>query len=363
MGKRNRHNKGQGFFDGNFWQSYDYNQRSYLKNLQWIVSLAVNRFKWVGLPETCNARFLERTLLQQGIATIAHDAETPDVWLSLMCVNMNKLNMYGEPVEWRAQGLNGETSFNADWSSGTIIYDNNSFTNPWNAIQLFARKLTHYERTEDVNLSHQQTPWVFTAPEEKKLELVNLMRQVAGGEPAIIGNHRMMDNIHYEVLSTQTPYIGADLAIGRENTWRDIYRYLGISYMQFEKNERMVEKEITENSAPTIIKRLDALDARRKAANYLNDKFGLEIEVVFNDDVESYNFAFMNDIEKQGQLIADGNASAEDGMGKELNGAQVTSMLGVIQNYKNGLLDAAQAQNILVSSFGFNEEQAKGMLG
>ena len=302
MAKRNRNKKGQKFFDGNFWQSYDYNQRSYLKNLEWIMSLAINRFKWVNLPETCNARFLEQTLLKSGMATIAHDKNTPDIWLSLMCVNMSELNMYGEPTKWRAQGLNGETSFNVDWENGAIIYDNNSFSNPWNAIQIFARKLTHYERTEDVNLTHQQTPWIFSAPEEKKLELVNLMKQVAGGEPAIIGNHRMMDNIKYEVLSTQTPYLGTELALGKENVWREIYRWLGVSHLAVEKGDRLIEAEVKATAEPTTIKRMDALDARRKAANYLNDKFDLNIEVVFNDDTDSYNWAFKNNEEKQAAL-------------------------------------------------------------
>ena len=311
MSRRNRKPKGQGFFNGNFWQSADYNQRVYLKHLEWIMALAINRFKWVNLPDTCNARFLEQTLLKSGIATIAHDTNTPDVWLSLMVTGMNSYNMYGEPINWRAQGLQGETSFDCNWENGAIIYDNNSFSNPWNAIQLFARKLTHYERTEDVNLTHQQTPWVFTAPEEKKLELVNLLKQVAGGEPAVIGNHHLMENIKYEVLSTNTPYLGAELAIGKENVYREIYRFLGISYMQFEKNERMVEQEVTANSAPTTIKRLDALDARRKAATYLNDKFGLNIEVVFNDDLDSYNWAFENNAEKQLEFLDSANIDKE----------------------------------------------------
>lgn len=305
MGKRNRHAKGHSFFDGNFWQSMDYNQRCYLKNLEWIMSLAMNRFKWVNLPETCNSRFLEQTLLKSGIATIAHDKDTPDVWLSLMVVNMDELNMYGEPVRWRGQGLNGTTSFEADWDTGCIVYDNNSFSNPWNAIQLFARKLTHYERTEDVNLTHQQTPWIFTAPEEKKLELVNLLKQVSGGEPAVIGNHHLMDNIKYEVLSTHTPYLGTELAIGKENVWREVYRWLGIEHLAFEKGERLIEAEAKANSAPTTIKRLDALDARRRAADYLNRTFGLDVEVVFNDDTESYNWAFENDAEKQAAVSKD----------------------------------------------------------
>ena len=309
MSKRNRKPKGLGFFDGNFWQSADYNQRVYLKHLEWIEALAINRFKWVNLPDTCNSRFLEQTLLKSGIATIAHDKATPDIWLSLMVTGLNDLNMYGEPINWRAQGLNGKTMFDVDWTNGAIIYDNNSFTNPWNSIQLFARKLTHIERTEDVNLTHQQTPWVFTAPEEKKLELVNLLKQVAGGEPAVIGNHRLMENIHYEVLSTNTPFIGNELAIAKENCKREIWQFLGIQHLAMEKGDRLIEAEVKANAAPTTIKRLDALDARRRAADYLNKEFGLNIEVVFNDDIDSYNWAIENNIAYDAQfkdVIPDG---------------------------------------------------------
>ena len=72
-----------------------------------------------------------------------------------------------------------------DNSNGELCYYSFSRTSPWNALEIYARKLTHYERTEDVNLSQQMTPFIGIAPQDKRLELVNLLKQVQGGEPAI----------------------------------------------------------------------------------------------------------------------------------------------------------------------------------
>ena len=63
----------------------------------------------------------------------------------------------------------------------------------------------------------------------------------------------------------------------------------------------MIEHEVTANTAPTNIMLLDCLNARRQAARELNRRFGLNIEVYFNDDFESYNFNYENNIEALAQ--------------------------------------------------------------
>ena len=302
MNKRKREKK-YNFFGGNYWQSADFNQRSYIKNLEWIVALAVNRFKWAGLPDTCNTRFLEQTLIRNGSASIARDSS--DTWYTLMYSHGGQLSIYGEPSSWVCMGANGAFQYNADWSSGAICYDNRSFTNPWNTIQLLARKLTHIERTEDINLSHQQTPWLFTAPEEKRLELSNLVKQVVGGEPVVMANTNMHEHVQYEAISTGTPFIGLELNVQLENTWRQVYRFLGIEHLAVEKTERVIEAEAKANNAPAVLKRLDGLEARRDAARHVSQILGSEVNVYFNDDIESYNWAFANNIERQGEIMGE----------------------------------------------------------
>ena len=316
MSKRRR-NKNCDWHSGVYWQSADFNERVYSMHLSWIVSLAINRFKWVGLPESCNTRFLENTLLRNGYASLAMDDS--DTWYTLLATFSGEQTMYGEPASWQAQGFNGAFRYDADWTRGAIIWENRSFMPPWNAIQLLARKLTHYYRTEDVNLSHQMTPWLFTAPREKKQELTNLLMRAMGGEPAIMASNEFADVFKYEAISTQTPYIGHDLYFGYENVWRQVFRYLGIDHLAVEKKERMTSEEVMQGNEPVIIKRMDALQARRDGLEIVNrvrermGDAGDEWEVVFNNDLESYNWYFLNDAETLLQVAESGAPTAAPG--------------------------------------------------
>lgn len=302
MSKHRRKNKGCGWYDANYWQSADFNQRCYLMHLDWIMSIALNRFKWIGLPDTCNERFLETCLLRNGYCSIAPDAA--GTWYTFTAIYQQDFTPYGEPAQWEARDYTGNVSYSADWFSGALCWDNRSFISPWNAIQMFARKLAHILRTEDINLSHQQTPWLFTAPEDKKLELSNFVKQVNGGEPIVMGNSNFTENFTYEAISTQVPFIGLELNVQYENIWRQVYKFLGLDSLAVEKKERVIEEEVKATSQPAVMRRLDGLEARRDAARHINSiQSDFTLEVVFNDDLESYNWAFENSLQMQADTL------------------------------------------------------------
>ena len=302
MGQKNRRKKRE-FFSDNYWQSATYNFRSYHKNLDMLLSLAVNRFRWVGLPETCDARFLEKTLHRNGVATLSHMAtdEVP-VYTTLQAAPFGEFNMYGIPTKWQAIGFDGMTHYDVTNENGELCYYSYSRVTPWNALEIYARRLAHYERTEDVNLTQQMKPFIGIAPQEKKLELVNLLKQVEGGEPAILGDQglqKLVDNV--KVLDLQVPLITEELARSYQNVLNQALLYLGIPHLAFEKGERMIEDEARANTAPTNIMLLDCLQARRDFCEKVNRKFGLDVQVYFNDDLESYNFNYTHNIEQMAQ--------------------------------------------------------------
>lgn len=288
------------FVNGNFWQAEDYNERAYIKYLTWICKLAINRFRWVGLPETCNVRVLETTLLTNGIAAISMPDDL-DVWTSLPCAIQSPLSIYGDPVKWRCIGVNGD-SFNSSIDRGAIVYNSKARMGIWNAIQLNARKLAHYDRTEDINLSAQKTPWLLTTDDEHKRDLINILNQIAVGEIAVAGTRQLMDNINIKAINLDVPFKGAELGAAKRVLWSEIFSLLGIPNMPYEKGERMIEAEAVGNESPTNIMLLDALDARREACEWLNRQFGLNVNVYFNRDYESYNFNYERNLERQGEL-------------------------------------------------------------
>lgn len=310
MGRKNREKK-QLFNSDRFWESASYNSRVYQKNFDMLLSLAINRFRWVGLPDTCDARFFEKCLHRNGIATIAHRASDEEpVFLTLNAMPEGVYNMYGLPTRWRAVGYDGLTDFEVTPETGELCYYSYARVAPWNALEIYARKMAHYERTEDVNLTQQMRPFIGIAPQEKRMEMINLLKQFDGGEPAVLGDEglqKLVENV--TVLDLKVPLITEELARSYQNTLNQALLYLGIPHLAFEKGERMIEDEARANTAPTNIQLLDCLNARREFCDKINNAFGLDVHVYFNDDFESYNFNYTHNIE---QMAQDGLIGGDD---------------------------------------------------
>ncbi len=301
MSRKNREKRGD-FFRDNFWQTDQYNARTFYMYFDMLLSLALNRFRWEGLPDTCDARYFEKILHRNGIATLAHSESTPDILNTLQAMPNGEYNMYGYPTKWRAVGYDGLTNYECSNDNAALCYYSWSRINPWNALEIYARKMAHYARTEDVNLSQQMKPFIATAPPEKRNELANLFKQVEGGEPVILGTAGLNDLAgNVTVIDTKVPFIGEDLSRGSTNVLYQALMYLGIPHLAFEKGERMIEDEARANSAATNIMLLDCLQARRDFCKVANKKFGLQLAVYFNDDWESYNFNYINNVESIAQ--------------------------------------------------------------
>lgn len=325
--KKRRKGRGQ---EGSpeYWQSDDYNKLCYNVNLDMLLAIAINRFRWVGLPDTCDPRFLEIQLHRSGIATIAHAVETPDIWQSLMAAPQGVFNEYGLPTKWLAKGYE-KTQYIVTPANGELVYYSQSRLNPWGAIIQYAVKLTHIQRTHDINLFHQHKPYVMVAPQEKKLELVNVLKQVSGYEPAILGDQSLLQLNEGNVftLDTKVPYIGKELSESYQNILNQYLLFMGVPHVMFEKNERMITEEAQAGNSTTNILLKNCLDSRRWACEKLKklspETFG-DTYVYLNDDWESYNYNYLNNAEsldKTGSAQTNANTKEENSNGPESNSA------------------------------------------
>lgn len=315
MGKRNRGVEGQ----PTYWQTDNYNSLCYNTNLNMLLAIAQNRFRWVGLPETCDARFLEMQLHKSGIATICHSESMPDVWQSLMAMPQGSFNAYGLPTSWNAKGFD-QSEYHVTPANGELIYYSQTRLTPWGAMTQYATKLTHIQRTADVNLLHQQKPWVMVAPQEKKLELVNLYKQISGYEPVILGDQSLLalNEGNVFTLDLKTPFIGKELSEMYQNTLNQFLLFMGVPHIAFEKSERLISDEANGNNNTSNILLKNCLDARRDACEKLRrlspETFG-ELYVYLNDDWESYNYNYLNN---RSMLDKNGADEAAD-MPEEVN--------------------------------------------
>ena len=274
-----------------YWQSPSYTNRTYAMYRNQILSLALTRFEWHGLPPTCNARYLEWTLLTQGQATISFPKSQPGTFYSTQVAWQSPPNIYDNPSQWESIGNNG-WRFEANPSSGVVVWDNLLRDPILDAIDLQARELTDLTRTEQINRLHQKTPFILTGPQDKKIDLANVWKSIAGGEPAVIGTDGL-SQIEISAIKTDVPYLASELDAAIQNTWTRIYQLLGIDAMPF-KQERQIEDEVISQQAPSSMQALGFLAARREAAEVLNERFSQylpePITVTMREDWESDNF-------------------------------------------------------------------------
>jgi hypothetical protein len=301
-----------------YWQTEEYNQLCLQVNIDMLLAIAVNRFRWEGLPSTCDPRYLEIQLHRSGIATICHDADTPDVWQTLMAAPQGEWNDYGIPTEWRARGYN-DTDYKVTPATGELVYYSQTRLNPWGAIMQYAVKLTHIQRTSDVNLMHQQHPWVMLMPREKQMELINIFKQISGYEPAILGDSANKALLELNegncfTLDLKVPFLGKELTEQYQNVLNQYLLFMGVPHIMFEKSERMITEEATAGNSTTNILLKNCLDARRWACKQLRELapsvFG-DLQVYLNDDWESYNYNYLNNR----ALLDENNAQADQPSG------------------------------------------------
>lgn len=283
-----------------YWETEQYNNQVYYMYRNQIMALAINRYRWLNLPETCSARWLEWLLLMQGCATIAAPSKIKslkDKLYTLECVQFGEPNAYSDPSRWIARGSTGRIRFNCTRKNGVWVWDNMTRYPVMQRIEVWARELTDVMRTKQVNRFHQKIPYILKGSNKQKNQLLNYLKQAAGHEMAIIVNEAF-EGVEAQVLQTGVPYLGEELTIEERNIWSNIYASLGIKNLTY-KAERMVQDEIDTQQAPTDLMALDGLQPRREAAEHLNNIFGTNIQVIWNQDNLSQNFNFDHNKESQ----------------------------------------------------------------
>ena len=293
-----------------WWQSAAMNDVYHMFFREQILKLALARFRWEGLPPTCDARYLEWVLLTQGCATIARPAKrTDDAFLTLRAVSQGQLTAYGLPSKWLAQGANG-TSFYVSGKNGVLVWENMLHVPLISQVDALAWDMSDIVRTKQVNRVHVKVPFVLAGPREMREQMVNLFSQKVGNEPGIVVTDSMRDLVESNVALFQTgvKYLGEELNADLMETWNMVYTMLGIKNLPF-KMERQTADEIRDHDQPTELMTLGSLSERRRAADDLNRKFGLDVRVFFNEDWESTNYNVLHNVQRIAELGLAGGGS------------------------------------------------------
>lgn len=247
--------------------------------------IAVNAWEWEGLPDGIQPRHIERVLFEKGMC--AFFRRPKHGFMALQCDVGGDLNVYGDPLWYRAHGYNYQKKLNVD---DCIIIENNLLRIPTDPfIMHYVNKITEAERTMDVNIKACKTPIVFACDDKDVLSFKRIFQQVDGNVPAIFADTRL--NLEsMEAFQTGVKFLGNELMDYKRAVESDLLTFLGQNNTPVDKKERVLNAEANANNG--LIESFAQLqeEARQRAAEAINEKYGLNITVkrrVVNKPVET----------------------------------------------------------------------------
>ena len=294
---RKNYNKLYGYnkaLDGwsNMWQ----NNVTYLHYYYFLKELAINMYKWEGLPDTIDPRFLELTLFENGYGLYFKDEVIGDLFLQ--CTIGGEMDVYRIPINRMAYSVNGYQNYKTK-SDSVIVFNNFLRTTTHIDIDMFAQKLYNISRAIDVNINAQKTPILIVCDENQKLSMKNVYMQYEGNQPFIFGN-KNLDQDSIKVLKTDAPFIADKLSIEKNRIWNEAMLFLGINNNNMDKKERQISDEVNSNLEQISMSRQIGLNSRRQGADEINRMFGTNITVNYNPELEQlYNVMVFGQAENE----------------------------------------------------------------
>lgn len=240
-----------------------------------LKSIALSVFEWEGLPETCNARFLEECLFDYGQAVFVKDPEMS--YLNLKVVPSDVLNVYNEPRSYTAFSTGYSRQYGAD---DCVFIRNNYLTKSTDStILIFAEKLAEIDVAATINIKAQKTPVLIRCDEKTRMSLQAVYNQFDGNSQVIFGTKSLSEK-PLEVLKTDAPFVADKLREEKRAVWNEALEFLGLNTNPSDKKkERLIVTEVNANNEQIDIQSSTMLLTRQQACEAINNKFDLNVSV------------------------------------------------------------------------------------
>ena len=260
-----------------------------------LRNLALSMFEWKGLPESCNFRFLEKTLFENGVCGFIKDPNKG--FLNLRTNRSGSFNIYGEPKSWRCYGMGEAYShsfpayyMNVNTDTGELIKNgdvcvpirNNIDMTPTDAfIRVFTYRLTQIVRTIDININAQRTPFVAVCTQQQQETVKAILDQYKNNEEFILKVKNALDiNQVLNVIKTDAPFNADKMTQIYHDRWNEALTFLGIDNTNMDKKERMITDEVESNEQHITSNTNVMLLTRKEGAETINKVWdGLNVSV------------------------------------------------------------------------------------
>ena len=272
-------------YDSNYAGAIDI-QSTYNYYFMRLASIAMSCFKWDGLPDSVDSRFIEYTLFYNSNGLFFNDEILGHLFLP--CATTGNFNVYNIPTRRNAYASNGFQSIKTDKDS-VLVYDNLMHMSLLPIINTFCKRLTNLEITKDINLRAQKTPILLQCTNQQRLTLENLFMKIDMNTPVIYAD-KALDLDSLRVLDLKAPFLVSDLQKEKLNVMQEALAFLGVGGLEIEKRERLNTHETQEAQQASAAQRESRLKSRQQAAKQINKMFGLNVSVSYdNGTLTDYN--------------------------------------------------------------------------
>lgn len=261
------------------------NTIAYRHHLNNLLMIATTRFKWDGLPEEVDERFLETTICERG--SILFFTDEVMGFLTLPFTYGGPLDVYRNPILRNAYAVNGYRRM-CDKTNSVIIYNNYLRISIYPELCYYAEKLAVVDRMIEINLNLHKHPKLLICDESELSTMKAAMRSYDDFEDAIYGKKGLnLQNI--QALDFGAPYICDKLWELKLNIYNEVLSYLGVQSVPRQKNAHVIESEINAENGATYASSDGFLMARLNACAEINVKWGLDVWVHYNDTQKIMN--------------------------------------------------------------------------
>lgn len=252
-----------------------------------IGQIAVARFKWINLPKTVDPRFLEMTLARDALSIFYYDFGVRR-FQSLRGFPADQRDPQDNPHLFRVYGNQYTPTHPLSTDYCVPIWANDFRVPDWDIVLIYASRLAEIDVTLEINARQARRTKIVTVDENRRLSYDNIINQIDEGNPAIKVTEDILSDNAIQALDLGVhPDAIVNLHIYRRRVWDELMGALGVNNANTDKKERTNSDEVNANNDQVAAVRFANLNARRYAVAQINEKFGLDIDVMFASDWKS----------------------------------------------------------------------------
>lgn len=260
-----------------------------------LMEIAENVFIFQNLPDFIDEGYFNKQLITKGSVVFFKD-EVLNQFLILPYAILSGLDVYGRPKVVQAIGQNGYTK-TLKKGEFVIIYDNINRTSIYDTILQFAIRLGDCVRTRDVNRSQLKTPRIWKVPQDKVASFKALINEIEANNEKVL-TYSDSDWLNIEEVSSTlapVPILLSELNDEQNNIFNEFLSFLGVSNLTINKRERLIRDEVQTSQGGTLVSKYARFKSRKKAADEINKKFGLNLDVVYYENIDFLKGDFIDE--------------------------------------------------------------------